>query len=94
MHVHDGLAGHLPHVDADVVTSGVKLAVESRAQFVQQAEQGLAFFRRGVEETGDVTKGDDKHVARVDGILVQAGIGQRIAAEHFLRCAEGAGGLG
>jgi hypothetical protein len=61
------LAASLAVVDADVVAVRFVAFVQNGLGFIECSQQGGLFFRRGIEQSGEVASGNDDGMARRDG---------------------------
>lgn len=78
----DCLARCLAQVDPDVETVGVVPVRDHLSHFGEQIPNAVPFLIRQLERGADMPVGNDEDVSRIDGILVEPGIGMRIACDN------------
>lgn len=70
MHMEDALSGRRSHVDADVVTVRMERFIQQFLFLLDESHAGRDFFRRQLEEAGDMPARDDQCVSRTRGVGV------------------------
>ncbi len=74
MDMENTLPGRGPHIDADIVAVRTELRVNARFFLLNDSHAGGHFFRRQVENAGDMATRDDQGVSRARRIRVASAV--------------------
>ena len=88
MDVHDGLAGALVAVDAEVVAVGRIFLVDELFALVQKVVHRLLLFGRYVEVVLHVALRDYQKMPRIDGHHVEYGVSELVFEHVVFQLAE------
>lgn len=93
--MEDALPGRQSDVDADVVAVRFELLIDEFLFLLDEAHAGSHFFRRQLEEAGDMPARDDQRVSRTGRVGVACTVGELMLQRYPARIlAEQAGIIG